>query len=72
MVINRLQQRCRGVVDVVRELEDVLGHLVNANTYMTPPGSQGFEVHFDWMDGARDERESNPTVHLQEAMRKLR
>ena len=51
VVINRLQRRWRGVAEVALALEDVLGHPVNANLYMTPPGSQGFEAHFDWMDG---------------------
>lgn len=51
-MINRLQRRWRGVWGVARALEDVLGHPVNANMYMTPPESQGFEAHFDWMDGA--------------------
>lgn len=51
VVINRLQRRWRGVSRVSLALEDVLGHPVNANLYMTPPESQGFEAHFDWMDG---------------------
>lgn len=51
LVINRLQRRWRGVSRVSLALEDVLGHPVNANLYMTPPESQGFEAHFDWMDG---------------------
>eukprot|EP00903_Cladosiphon_okamuranus_P011091 g10467.t1 len=51
LVINRLQRRWRGVSKVSLALEDVLGHPVNANLYMTPPKSQGFEAHFDWMDG---------------------
>ncbi len=52
LVINRLQRRWRAVWRVSRALEDVLGQPVNANLYMTPPRSQGFEAHFDWMDGA--------------------
>ncbi|CAN0376400.1 unnamed protein product [Ectocarpus sp. 12 AP-2014] len=51
VVINRLQRRWRGVLRASRALEDVLGQPVNANLYMTPPQSQGFEAHFDWMDG---------------------
>lgn len=52
VVINRLQRRWREVSEVSLALEDVLGQPVNANLYMTPPNSQGFEAHFDWMDGA--------------------
>lgn len=52
IVINRLQRRWRSVSEISLALEDALGHPVNANLYMTPPGSQGFEAHFDWMDGA--------------------
>lgn len=52
VVINSLQRRWRGVSEVALALEDVLGQPVNANLYMTPPGRQGFEAHFDWMDGA--------------------
>lgn len=51
VVINRLQRRSRAVSRVALALEDVLGQPVNANLYMTPPEGQGFEAHFDWMDG---------------------
>lgn len=51
VVINRLQRRWRGVAGVTLAMEEVLGHPVNANLYMTPSGSQAFEAHFDWMDG---------------------
>lgn len=51
VVINRLQRRWRALSEISLALEDVLGHPVNANLYMTPPNSQGFEAHFDWMDG---------------------
>lgn len=50
-MINRLQRRWRGVASVALAMEEVLGHPVNANLYMTPPGRQAFEAHFDWMDG---------------------
>lgn len=56
VVINRLQRRWRGVAEVALALEDVLGHPVNANLYMTPPSCQGFEAHFDWMDGECEEQ----------------
>lgn len=52
VVINRLQRRWRRIFRVSNILERVLGHPVNANLYMTPGGNQGFEAHFDWMDGA--------------------
>lgn len=61
LVINRLQKRWRSVADVSLALEDVLGHPVNANMYMTPAGRQGFEAHFDWMDGTR---KKNPNIVL--------
>jgi hypothetical protein len=30
--------------------ESELGHRVSVNLYLTPPGAQGFEAHYDWMD----------------------
>lgn len=33
-----------------RELEQALGHPVQANAYVTPPGSQGFDAHEDEHD----------------------
>ena len=33
-----------------RQLEQSLGHPVQANAYVTPPGSQGFDAHEDEHD----------------------
>ena len=62
LVVNKMQQRWGAVADVARRLEEELGVMqVNANLYATPdvPSDgavgdnvrQGFEAHWDWMDG---------------------
>ncbi|CAN0199408.1 unnamed protein product, partial [Discosporangium mesarthrocarpum] len=51
VVINQLQRRWRRVAEVCLPVEEALGHPVNVNMYLTPWGHQGFESHFDSMDG---------------------
>jgi ribosomal protein L16 Arg81 hydroxylase len=51
LIINRIQRHSLKLHQVARMLEDALGLVVNINLYMSPAKSQGFEVHFDWMDG---------------------
>lgn len=52
LIMNRIQSIFPSVFFATQHIEDYLGWQVNANLYVTPPGgNQGFEAHFDWMDG---------------------
>mmetsp|Transcript_4369 Transcript_4369/g.9984 ORF Transcript_4369/g.9984 Transcript_4369/m.9984 type:complete len:504 (+) Transcript_4369:116-1627(+) len=61
LVLNHLDFRVDGVANMARSLEKQTGIAVQANLYLTPPASQGFEVHWDPME----------TIVLQVAGRKL-
>lgn len=47
VVIMTMQQRWPSLAVLCRRLEDVFRCPVHANLYLTPPGAQGFDVHFD-------------------------
>jgi bifunctional lysine-specific demethylase and histidyl-hydroxylase NO66 len=47
IVIEALHRHWAPLSDFCRDLELALGHRVQANAYITPPGSQGFAVHRD-------------------------
>jgi hypothetical protein len=52
LIINRCQSLFPNIFQASWQLEDALGWLVNTNLYLTASGgAQGFEAHFDWMDG---------------------
>jgi hypothetical protein len=51
IVMNKVQAHSQAVRYVSSLLEDLLGWRVSVNMYVSPPASQGFEVHIDWMDG---------------------
>ncbi len=38
------------VCSLAHEIEDQIGLSVQVNMYLTPPGAQGFEVHWDVME----------------------
>lgn len=38
------------LIDFVRDAVDDLGHPVQANAYITPPGNRGFDAHYDVHD----------------------
>jgi ribosomal protein L16 Arg81 hydroxylase len=50
IVIESLHRFWRPLTDFCRELELSLGHRLQVNAYVTPPGSQGFDVHRDGHD----------------------
>lgn len=50
LVINNLGRLWEPVAQFAAALTEELHHRVDVNLYYTPPGSQGFEAHFDVMD----------------------
>ena len=50
VVMHDLQQRHVPIHDLCAELEDELEVFLNANSYLTPAGSIGFDPHYDWHD----------------------
>ncbi|MGZ8178351.1 cupin domain-containing protein [Williamsia sp. SKLECPSW1] len=50
IVVQGLHRLWPPIIDFVRGLVDDLGHPVQANAYVTPPGSQGFDSHHDVHD----------------------
>jgi len=50
IVLESLHRYWRPLTDFCRELELALGHRLQVNAYLTPPGSQGFDVHRDEHD----------------------
>ena len=47
IVLEGLHRYWEPLTDFCRELEISLGHRLQVNAYITPPGSQGFDVHRD-------------------------
>jgi hypothetical protein len=50
LVFQGLQRYWEPLRQLVRGLEQALGHPCQANAYLTPPGSQGFALHSDTHD----------------------
>ena len=50
IVLEGLHRYWEPLTDFCRELEVALGHRLQVNAYITPPGSQGFDVHRDEHD----------------------
>jgi bifunctional lysine-specific demethylase and histidyl-hydroxylase NO66 len=50
IVLQGLHRLWPPVIDFVRDMVDDLGHPVQANAYITPPSSQGFDPHYDVHD----------------------
>jgi ribosomal protein L16 Arg81 hydroxylase len=50
IVLQGLHRLWPPVIDFVRHLVDDLGHPVQANAYVTPPSSRGFDPHYDVHD----------------------
>jgi bifunctional lysine-specific demethylase and histidyl-hydroxylase NO66 len=50
IVLQGLHRLWPPLIDFVRALVDDLGHPVQANAYVTPPGSRGFDPHYDVHD----------------------
>lgn len=47
IVLESLHRYWQPLTDFCRDLELALGHRLQVNAYITPPGAQGFEVHRD-------------------------
>ncbi len=47
LIIKSVQQRWPAVAAMCRSLEGFFGCPVHTNLYLTPPGAQGFEAHYD-------------------------
>lgn len=52
VVLDGLSRFSTPVASFCRELEMLFRHRVNPNLYLTPPGNQGFAVHYDTHDTA--------------------
>jgi len=52
VVMHDVPQLSPPLAALCRKLEMLLRHPVNANVYFTPPGNQGFAVHYDTHDTA--------------------
>lgn len=50
IVLESLHRYWEPLTDFCRDLELALGHRLQVNAYITPPGSQGFDVHRDSHD----------------------
>ncbi len=50
IVLESLHRHWEPLTDFCRDLEISLGHRLQVNAYITPPGSQGFDVHRDSHD----------------------
>ncbi len=50
IVLESLHRYWEALTDFCRDLELALGHRLQVNAYITPPGSQGFDVHSDTHD----------------------
>jgi len=50
IIINNVQNYASGVARSLQSMQERLSYPVEANAYMTPPGSQGFKPHYDTHD----------------------
>ena len=50
LVLQGLHRSHPPVAELCEQLEEALGHPVQANAYLTPPGSRGLNVHHDTHD----------------------
>jgi ribosomal protein L16 Arg81 hydroxylase len=50
VVLQGLHQLWPPLIDFVRRVVDDIGHPVQANAYITPPGNRGFDFHYDVHD----------------------
>ncbi|HJT76297.1 MAG TPA: cupin domain-containing protein, partial [Gemmataceae bacterium] len=71
VIIRAMQHRWPAVASLCRNLEAVFHCPVHANLYLTPPGAQGFDAHFDThevfalqIDGVKHWRLYGPAAEL--------
>ena len=51
LLLNGLEARVPAIDALCRQVEGRTRGRANANLYLTPSASQGFEPHYDWFDG---------------------
>lgn len=75
IVLNRVNYRHPSVAAISEVVaEDMFGFRANCNLYASPPSSQGFEAHMDWMEsfvlqlaGTKTWNLFEPLIHLPNA-----
>lgn len=50
IILNNVQRRSPGVAQLLQSMQTRMSFPVEANAYMTPPNSQGFNPHYDTHD----------------------
>jgi len=71
VIIMAMQQRWMPIAGLCRTLEATFHCNVHANMYLTPPGAQGFDVHFDTHEVLVLQLEGEKTWRLYGAPRSL-
>ena len=71
IIISRLSQLYSPITKMALQMAKEAGYRVCGNLYLTPPGSQAFAIHFDWMesfvlqiDGMKEWRLYNTPLEL--------
>lgn len=67
LVVNNLGRLWEPVAQFAAALTEELHHPVDVNLYYTPPGSQGFEAHYDVMDAFILQLEGSKIWEVREA-----
>lgn len=67
LVVNNLGRLWEPVAQLAASLAEELHHSVDVNLYYTPPGSQGFEAHYDVMDAFILQLEGSKIWEVREA-----
>jgi hypothetical protein len=68
VVINMANHRLDALGSAALELSSWLGARVNANLYLTPGHTGGFEPHFDWMESIVVQLEGRKTWRIYEPL----
>ena len=71
VLVREMQDRVGAIGQLVSTLEAETRSPCNANLYMTPRDSQGFELHFDWMENIIIQLDGEKTWKLYPPLLKL-